>query len=104
MDPLQAITAAVERIGGASATATHLRVSPGAVSQWLSGHRQTPPDRCPDIERLCGALMTCGQLRPDVRWQRVPDASWPHVEGRPCIDVAVGIAPAKEVAIGTETP
>lgn len=35
------------------------------------------------------------ELRPDVRWQRVADATWPHPAGRPCIDVA---APQREAA------
>ena len=38
-------------------------------------------------------------LRPDVRWARVPDAGWPHPDGRPCIDVA---APAEEAAEPTK--
>lgn len=52
-----------------------------------------PQDRCPDIERATGGRVTVEQLRHDVRWQRVPDSSWPHPDGRPCIDVA---APAKQ--------
>lgn len=98
MDALHAIAAAVELIDGPSATATHLGMSPAAVSQWLSGTRQTPPERCPDIERLCGGRITADQLRPDVRWQRVPDLSWPHPDGRPCIDVARELAATSEAS------
>ena len=56
--------------------------------QCLTGRRLLPPDRCPGIESATGGLVTCETLRPDVHWVRVPDATWPHPEGRPCIDVA----------------
>jgi DNA-binding transcriptional regulator YdaS (Cro superfamily) len=62
------------------------------MSRWAAGQRSTPPDRCPAIERATGGRVTCEELRPDVRWQRVPDAAWPHAEGRPCIDVAAPAA------------
>lgn len=58
------------------------------VSRWASSTRPVPPDRCPAIERATGGKVTCEELRPDVRWQRVPDPAWPHPAGRPCIDVA----------------
>ena len=56
--------------------------------QCLTGRRSTPQDRCPAIERATAAAITVEDLRPDVRWLRVPDADWPHPQGRPCIDVA----------------
>lgn len=56
--------------------------------QCFTGRRRTPPDRCPAIELATGGAVTCEQLRPDVRWVRVPDPGWPHPGGRPCIDVA----------------
>lgn len=62
--------------------------------QCLTRRRPTPPDRCPDIERAMGGRITCEELRPDVRWQRVPDPAWPHPHGRPCIDVAGAPKPA----------
>lgn len=58
------------------------------VSRWASGERRVPPDRCPAIELATAGEVTCEELRPDVRWQRVPDADWPHPGGRPLIDVA----------------
>lgn len=86
MDAITSIKGAVSRAGGASSMAVALGVSPAAVSQWVTGHRSTPPDRCPDIERAFG--VACEELRPDVRWARVADPDWPHPLGRPCIDVA----------------
>lgn len=58
------------------------------MSRWSSGDRPIPPDRCPAIERATSGRVTCEELRPDVRWQRIPDPAWPHPAGRPCIDVA----------------
>lgn len=75
---------ATERIAVAAAVGVHEQY----LYQCLTGRRQPPPDRCPDIERATAGRLTCEQLRPDVRWQRVPDPDWPHLAGRPCIDVA----------------
>lgn len=61
--------------------------------QCFTGRRKLPPDHCPAIERATHGTVTVEQLRPDVRWVRVPDPRWPHPAGRPCIDVA-----AKEAA------
>lgn len=68
-----------------SELAAHLGVSKAAVSQWFAS--KPPADRCPAIERVLKGAVTVEQLRPDVVWQRVPDADWPHPSGRPCIDV-----------------
>jgi hypothetical protein len=62
--------------------------------QCLTLRRRPPADRCPDIERALDGRVTCEQMRPDVRWQRVPDPAWPHPDGRPCIDVAAPAMPA----------
>lgn len=75
---------APERVAVASAVGMHEQY----LYQCLTGRRRTPPDRCPDIERATEGRVTCEDLRPDKRWQRVPDATWPHPAGRPCIDVA----------------
>lgn len=56
--------------------------------QCLTGRRRTPAEHCASIERALSGEITVEQLRPDVRWHRVPDASWPHPAGRPLIDVA----------------
>jgi DNA-binding transcriptional regulator YdaS (Cro superfamily) len=67
--------------------AARLGVSPSLVVQWGNG-KAVAPGRCPSIELESGGEVACEQLRPDVRWQRVPDPDWPHPAGRPCIDVA----------------
>lgn len=63
-------------------------MTPAAISQIVAGKRKTPPDRCPSIEQATNGKVTCDELRPDVRWHRIPDPTWPHPDGRPAIDVA----------------
>lgn len=38
------------------------------VSFWVSGKRQVPAERCPDIEKFTEGKVTCEELRPDVNW------------------------------------
>ena len=68
------------------------------VVQWSSGAKAIPSDRCPALERASEGKVTCEEMRPDVVWHRVPDAEWPHPQGRPLIDVA-----ARQVAASTPT-
>lgn len=75
----------VRALGGPAAVARLLRIKAPSVVGW--GDR-VPSDRCPDLERASDGRVTVEQMRPDVRWVRVPDAHWPHPAGRPCIDVA----------------
>lgn len=75
----------IASLGGPSAVARMLGIKAPSVIGW--GGR-IPADRCPALERATGGRASCEELRPDVRWARVPDADWPHPTGRPCIDVA----------------
>lgn len=43
-------------------------VSQVIVSQWKTGARQVPAERCPDIERATTGQVRCEDLRPDVDW------------------------------------
>ena len=43
-------------------------VAPALVSQWRTGRRQVPAERCPAIERATSGVVTCEDLRPDVDW------------------------------------
>lgn len=74
--------------GRGAAIAVSVGVHPVMVTQWCSGTKPVPSDRCPDIERATGGRVAVEQMRPDVAWVRVPDPAWPHPDGRPCIDVA----------------
>lgn len=62
------INKACELLGGPSAAARKLGVKAPTVSQWRSGKRPIPADRCPEIERATAGAVTCEQLRPDVDW------------------------------------
>lgn len=48
--------------------ARQMGITPTLISQWGSGQRPVPSDRCPDIERLTGGQVTCEELKPDVDW------------------------------------
>lgn len=90
-DPMQELTpiaAACARVGGPASLARAVQVTPPMVTQWLRGIRSVSPDRCPQIERATRGAVQVEALRPDVAWSRIPDADWPHPDGRPVIDVA----------------
>lgn len=42
---------------------------PGAlVSQWKTGARHVPAERCIEIERATNGAVRCEELRPDIDW------------------------------------
>jgi DNA-binding transcriptional regulator YdaS (Cro superfamily) len=43
-------------------------VSQVIISQWKTGARRVPADRCPAIERATNGAVRCEDLRPDVDW------------------------------------
>lgn len=59
---------------------------PPDMSRWLLGTKPVPPERCALIERETEGEVRVEDLRPDVRWIRVPDRNWPTA-GRPCLDL-----------------
>ncbi len=38
------------------------------ISQWKTGVRRVPAERCPAIEQATDGAVTCEELRPDVLW------------------------------------
>lgn len=48
--------------------AKELGVPAPLISQWKTGERRVPAERCPLIERATGGLVRCEDLRPDVAW------------------------------------
>lgn len=38
------------------------------LTNWTTGKRQVPAERCPKIEQATGGLVRCEDLRPDVPW------------------------------------
>lgn len=90
--------------GSQSVLAEQVGCAPQLVWQWARGVRDVPPSRCAAIERATEGRVSCEELRPDVRWQRVPDAAWPHPAGRPCIDVAASLPAAEGSAAAHQAP
>ena len=59
--------------GTASKLARAIGVRPVMVSQWVSGLKAVPAERCPAIERETAGAVTCEELRPDVPWSVLRD-------------------------------
>ena len=62
-------------VGKNSDMAKFLGVSAPTVTQWINGVRRVPAERCPDVERATGGLVTCEELRPDLAEQ------WAYLRG-----------------------
>jgi DNA-binding transcriptional regulator YdaS (Cro superfamily) len=58
----------LETRGSTKALAQRLGVPSALVSQWSTGARQVPAERCPAIERATRGEVMCEELRPDVDW------------------------------------
>ena len=78
--------------GSAADIARAVGVHPVMVSQWASGLKPVPPERCPGLERATSGAVTCEEQRPDAAWHRVPDAEWPGGKGRPLLDLSKAAA------------
>lgn len=68
MAGMKPIERAISHAGGVTKLAERLKVSPQAIYFWRDGKRGIPADKCPDIERTTGGVVTCEALRPDVDW------------------------------------
>lgn len=67
-----ALDRAAKVVGNKSRLAALLKVSRGAVTNWIA--RGIPAERCPDIElltRAAGHVVTCEELCPEVAWHVV---------------------------------
>jgi len=69
-----AVTLACQHLGSAVALADALGISSPTVSEWRSGRRPVPIERCVEIEQVTGGAVTRQQLRPDD-WHRI----WPEL-------------------------
>lgn len=54
--------------GGAVKLAHAIGVSQVMISQWISGVKAVPAERCPPIEQATGGMVRCEELRPDIPW------------------------------------
>jgi len=83
---------AADAVGGQAAMAELLGYRDRRnVWPWINADdRPVPAEHCPTIERASGVPVD--ELRRDLNWLRVPDASWPHPEGRPVLDFVGAVA------------
>lgn len=65
-----------------SRLAAKLRVTPAVISQWIAGVRPVPVPRALEIERITHGRVTCEELRPDLKWHRLPDGTAVIVPGK----------------------
>lgn len=61
-------------VESAASLSRKLGISPVLISQWKSGTRPVPIERCPDIERATEGAVSRRDLRPDD-WERI----WPEL-------------------------
>lgn len=62
------------------ALAGKLGVSPVLISQWRTGMRPIPTERCPAIEKATGGAVTRKDLRPNDYW-----LIWPEIDDRKAV-------------------
>lgn len=65
---MNAINRACELVGGVGKLASLAGVAVPTASQWCTGKRQVPAERCIVIERESKGVIRCEDLRPDVEW------------------------------------
>lgn len=75
------LKAYLEKRGAGLQLAAAMGVSSVIVSQWKTGARAVPAERCPAIERATAGAVRCEELRPDVDWAylRAPDCTAPEL-------------------------
>lgn len=54
--------------GEISRLAKEINVAIPIVHYWVTGKRQVPAERCPEIEKFTEGKVSCEELRPDVNW------------------------------------
>jgi len=59
--------------------ARKIGVTPGMLSQWLSGHRPISPEKCVLIEKETAGQVTREKLRPNDFWLIWPDLKQPKI-------------------------
>jgi DNA-binding transcriptional regulator YdaS (Cro superfamily) len=85
---MEALERAIEIAGSVGKLADAIGSRQSVVSNWRA-RGNVSAEGCAEIERATAGAVTCEELRPDLRWQRMTDAAWPwHANGRPLLDVA----------------
>jgi len=62
------LDAYLQEVEPAIALAKKIGVAAPLISQWRTGARRVPADRCPEVERATDGRVRCEDLRPDVDW------------------------------------
>lgn len=65
--------------GAGNRLAAQTGAHPVLISQWKTGARQVPAERCPAIERATNGAVRCEDLRPDVDWAYLRATNCPTV-------------------------
>lgn len=65
-----------------SGLAAKLKVTPAVIHQWITGFRLVPVPRALEIERITHGKVSCEELRPDLKWARLPDGTPVIVPGK----------------------
>jgi DNA-binding transcriptional regulator YdaS (Cro superfamily) len=87
-NPNRAVEKAVSLLGRQELLAEAVGTKQTFVSAWARGARPVPNEFCTAIECVTKGAVTCEELRPGVRWGRIPDPDWPwHPQGRPVVEV-----------------
>lgn len=77
------IKRACEILGSQRALADALKVTPGAINQWMTGHKPFPVARCIDVEAATKGAVRCEELRPDVSWNVLRGTAAVNAENAP---------------------
>lgn len=70
----------LNKSGSGNQLARDTGIHPVLISQWKTGARQVPADRCIEIERATGGVVRCEDLRPDVDWAYLRATNCPSPE------------------------
>ncbi len=74
--PRDALRRAIDIVGGQFVLADMLGLNRGSVWPWLNlDGRRVPAEYCPIIERATSGAVRCEELRPDIEWGVLRDAT-----------------------------
>lgn len=75
---MNSISEAIRHAGGPSKVARQCGVSVQAVCFWRDGERALPAEHCITLEKMNNGLVRCEEMRPDVDWAYLRNASAAH--------------------------
>lgn len=78
MENISPVFTACKLMGGQSALARLLKVSPVSVNEWKAGKRPVPAKRCVQIEQLTSGAVTRQALRPMDYLEHWPELAQAH--------------------------